>query len=398
MVYIERKYSIHPFRDDICLEKYGGNFCCGGPANLPNPGLRISGVGCVSFPLQAAVVQAIKDVSSQAPFGKGPETIVDTAIRNSLQVEPAKVAMTNPSWDAALKELVVATAEQLGTSADYVDAELYKLLLYEPGGHFKPHADTEKVPGMFATLVVQLPSVFTGGTFVVRHHGIQRSFVADVSDPAAAFECRYVAHYADCVHEILPITAGCRLAAVYSLRWLGDGAPPDPPPVRDAQRLAARLVDLDGCLGYILEHRYTAVSLARLGVRALKGRDRPVADVLLSAGALIPPARKAAPGEGGLVIHLARAERRVHDLCNGSDHGPGPRLTCAADDVFRADGSPAAGAARGLLGRFRFYEDVVNRVGLGRGLRRVAPEVHAPVDPRGGRDPRGERAQRGVVG
>jgi hypothetical protein len=242
-----------------------------------------------------------------------------------------------------------------------VDAELYKLLLYETGGHFKPHTDTEKVPGMFATLVVQLPSVFTGGAFVVRHHEAQRSFVADESDPAAAFECRYVAHYADCTHEILPITAGSRLAAVYSLCWRGDGAPPTPPPADDARRLAARLTGLDECVGYILEHRYTAVSLARLGVRALKGRDRAVADALLAAGSLMPPAAQSGDG-GGLIIHLARAERLVDDQFDGCDFGPGPRLLCTADDVFRADGSPADGTALGLLGRFRFYEDVVNRV------------------------------------
>ena len=87
-----------------------------------------------------------------------------------------------------------------------------------------------------------------------------------------------------------------------------------------------------------------------------------MADGLLAAGALIPPSQQAAAGEGGLVIHLARAERLVDDQFDGNDHGPGPQLTCAADDVFRQDGSPAAGAVLALLGRFRFYEDVVNRV------------------------------------
>ena len=367
--YIEGKYDIHPFYNDICLTKYAGNFCCGGRAYLPNPKLRIVGVGRVSLPLRSDVVKAIKNISSQAPYGRGSETIIDKSIRNSLQIEPDKVAITNPSWKVALRELVAAVAKQLGTSADHVDAELYKLLFYEVGGHFKPHTDTEKVPGMFATLIVQLPSYFSGGDFVVRHHGVQHSFVADVG---SFYKYHYVAHYADCTHEILPITKGSRLAAVYSLRWLGDGAPPAPPPgddvppaapsSNDAQRLAARLAGLEGCLGYILEHRYTAVSLARFGVRALKGRDRAVADGLLAAGALIQPAAQAAAGrDGGLVIHLARAERRVNDLSEGCDFGPGPRLTCAADDVFRSDGSATDGAALGLLGRFRFYDDVVNR-------------------------------------
>lgn len=38
-----------------------------------------------------------------------------------------------------------------------VEARLYKLLLYQQGGHFSAHQDTEKERGMIGTLVVQLP-------------------------------------------------------------------------------------------------------------------------------------------------------------------------------------------------------------------------------------------------
>jgi hypothetical protein len=44
---------------------------------------------------------------------------------------------------------------------------LYKLLLYEEGAHFKPHRDSEKAPGMFATLAICLPSQFEGGDLVL---------------------------------------------------------------------------------------------------------------------------------------------------------------------------------------------------------------------------------------
>ena len=45
-----------------------------------------------------------------------------------------------------------------------VSAELYKLLVYEKGGFFLSHRDTEKAPGMFATLVISLPSSHEGLT------------------------------------------------------------------------------------------------------------------------------------------------------------------------------------------------------------------------------------------
>ena len=32
------------------------------------------------------------------------------------------------------------------------------MLLYQQGDHFVPHRDTEKAPGMFATMTVLLPS------------------------------------------------------------------------------------------------------------------------------------------------------------------------------------------------------------------------------------------------
>ena len=52
-----------------------------------------------------------------------------------------------------------------------VEARLYKMVLYEDGGFFKAHKDTEKEPGMFATLVVQLPAKHDEGKLVVRHRG-----------------------------------------------------------------------------------------------------------------------------------------------------------------------------------------------------------------------------------
>jgi len=91
------------------------------------------------------------------------------------QVDASRVSSAS-SWDATLKHLVsdVSKALTLTDNAGVnVDARLYKLLLYEQGGHFKPHQDTEKERGMIGTLVVQLPveGGHTGGCLTVRHMG-----------------------------------------------------------------------------------------------------------------------------------------------------------------------------------------------------------------------------------
>lgn len=94
----------------------------------------------------------------------------------------------------------------LGVNANLACPELYKLLLYEEGGFFKKHRDTEKSAGIFATLVVQLPSIFEGGSFIVSDGGKSQTF--EMATDTAPYSCQYVAHYADCEHEIQPVKSG----------------------------------------------------------------------------------------------------------------------------------------------------------------------------------------------
>lgn len=82
------------------------------------------------------------------------------------------------SWQPLLQSAVTAVARALDlndSAACSIEARLYKLLLYEQGGHFAAHQDTEKERGMIGTLVVQLPCVegHTGGSLTVRHKGLQ---------------------------------------------------------------------------------------------------------------------------------------------------------------------------------------------------------------------------------
>ena len=57
----------------------------------------------------------------------------------------------------------------MGVQEEVIKAELYKLLVYDPGAFFLRHRDTEKSPGMFGTLVIVLPSEHAGGELVVSH-------------------------------------------------------------------------------------------------------------------------------------------------------------------------------------------------------------------------------------
>ena len=169
-----------------------------------------------------------------------------------------------------------------------VAAELYKLLVCDEGSFFVSHRDTEKTDGMFATLVVVLPSDYTGGELLVRHQGREVRFDLRCSDPAQA---AFAAFYADCVHEVLPVTSGCRLTLIYTLSRQEPGERPRPPSyANEGDQLTAllrhwaededRAADRPDKLIFPLEHAY---SQAGLSFDALKGADAARAATLLAA-------------------------------------------------------------------------------------------------------------------
>jgi hypothetical protein len=189
-----------------------------------------------------------------------------------------------------------------------VTAALYKLLIYDKGSFFVSHRDTEKVPGMFATLVLTLPSQSEGGELVVRHKDRQVRLELKCDEPS---EIAFAAFYADCIHEVLPVTAGCRATLVFNLVRQGKGAVPKPPAYEaEAAKVAALLGtwaaaknggtdsksgrqdgEIDAALNntgpekivWPLEHAYTPAELA---FDKLKGADAAVAKLLAIAAPL----------------------------------------------------------------------------------------------------------------
>ena len=125
--------------------------------DAPLPGLSVKGVGPIGLPLINAQAKQIIEKSTQAPFGRGAETVVDTSVRLCRQVEAADVELGG-NWDAVIQNQAQRYCTTLGAQKEgeeMVEARLYKMVLYEEGGFFKAHKDTEKEPGMFGSLVVQ---------------------------------------------------------------------------------------------------------------------------------------------------------------------------------------------------------------------------------------------------
>jgi hypothetical protein len=88
------------------------------------------------------------------------------------------------------------------TDGSRLTAKLHNMLVYEPGQFFAAHRDSEKTDDMIGTLVVILPSDSTGGAIEVEHDDERVTFRGD------GRKLTFIAFYADCHHQVRPVTAG----------------------------------------------------------------------------------------------------------------------------------------------------------------------------------------------
>ncbi len=260
-----------------------GDFFTSGTTEMLAPSLHVDGVGPVALPLLPVQAEQLIAVAELAPYGRGPETLVDPTVRRTWQIAPDRVRIEGRHWQRTLDAIVARVAEGLGVD-EPIGAEFYKLLIYDRGSFFVGHRDTEKAPGMFATLVIVLPSLSSGGALVVRHDGREVRLDLRCDDPS---EAAFAAFYADCVHEVLPVTDGCRLTLVYNLLRRAGGRALQPPSYTGEQARVEALLRSwpqgePEKVVYPLEHAYTPAELA---FATLKGADAAVAGVLTPAAA-----------------------------------------------------------------------------------------------------------------
>lgn len=303
-----------------------GAFAVGRQISSADLSIEVKGVGPISLPMSSAQARALCSVAQPARHGFKDRTLLDRTVRDTWEVARSRIKIDQRRWKPVLAAELERFKAELGLAADCtLRAELHNLLVYSRGQFFVSHQDTEKVDGMIGTLVVTLPSKFSGGELVVQHHDEQLVF------RGATRKLTLTAFYADCRHEVRPIEAGFRVVLTYNLvlsrpkprrgkatqpplderlldelqREVGEffrtpvtprwhGAPPGLPPDR---------------LVYLLDHQYSQKGLAW---NQLKNGD------VIRVGAL----RKVADA---LDCDVALALADVHEtwLCEDEDYGRG---------------------------------------------------------------------------
>lgn len=291
MKFIDVEYN----RDLKALEtlllqvKRPGDFYAAGAAEIPMPRVEVEGAGMLSFPIPGPQIEAMVRHATQAPYGRGEQTIVDTSVRNVWQISPRALKIGGKSWPANFQIILSHVTTGLGCPSAGVSAELYKLLVYERDGFFLSHRDTEKTPGMFGTLVVTLPSDHRGGALRIRHG--DREVVVE-SNPTEPSEVAYAAFYADCEHEVLPVLEGNRVCLIYNLiqeqaksKQRALKAPDYGSSIVKAAALLEKYWSSPSAppkIVWLLEHHY---SPAGLSFQSLMGADAARARVLLQVAA-----------------------------------------------------------------------------------------------------------------
>ena len=206
----ELEYSyVDAISNDILLLGRPGTFACGGVLEKAELQLHIKGYGNIQLPLSYKQGQDLKNKCTLSPFDRGSKT--------AWQIEAKEITLDHKFNDLINKEIADFIPALMGesfTEGQHVESKLYKLVYYEKQNQFLTHYITEKAPGIFATLVVQLPADHMGGALVVCHKGKQKKFNFENNSIRNYF---YTAFFADCDHELKKVTTGHQLVLVYNL-------------------------------------------------------------------------------------------------------------------------------------------------------------------------------------
>lgn len=301
-----------------------GSFCTRATASPEHLDLEVKGVGPVTWPVSAETARKLRDVARPAKYGWRAKTFVDPQVRNTWAIARSRIKIDKRKWKKTMAPQLELIRDQLGLpDGGELEARLYKMLLYEAGQFFVPHQDSERSDDMVGTLIVALPSAYSGGSTHIEHRG-QKVMYRPLKSRAE--QLTFVAFYADCHHEVRPIKEGYRIVLVYDLiskqPALGSASSLDeesldklalnldtyfttPVPARYSRQRAAP----PDKLVYLLDHEYTRKSL---GWNRLKNGDRSRALALRDAAHRLD-----------CKIFLAQAD--VHEIwsCEGDDYYDG---------------------------------------------------------------------------
>ncbi|KAJ6579609.1 hypothetical protein DFH09DRAFT_1445941 [Mycena vulgaris] len=162
-------------------------------------------------------LDTVSAACQRATFGLNGEDVLDETYRRAGQMSAKDFSI---GFNLEKSGILDSVHEQLLAEFDDkgLDAELYKLNIYDKGSFFKAHKDTPRGENMFGSLVIVFPTFHVGGALLLRHNNKEQVFdSARILAPFDASKLAYVAFYGDVEHEVAPVESGHRVTLTYNL-------------------------------------------------------------------------------------------------------------------------------------------------------------------------------------
>ena len=165
-------------------------------------------------------VDLILQESTVSSFGKGETTVLDPTYRNGKEIPARNMDISKHDYFCRTSEDEISAAMFIGKT---VTLKLYKLAVYEEGGHFDWHMDSTHSDQHHATLLLALNTLWEGGDLKLRRNGVET--VVDMHPKAAVgdedINLQAVAFYTDTEHKVEPVTKGIRIVLQYDVEVIG---------------------------------------------------------------------------------------------------------------------------------------------------------------------------------
>ena len=161
-------------------------------------------------------VDVILEKSTPSSFGKGSETVLDPSYRSGREIYAKDIGMKGHGIER----------EALNRIRDFMfpgrklDLKLYKLAVYETGGHFDWHMDSTHSDKHHGTLLLALNTSWEGGDLVLRRNGIETPMDLRPQEPgyfSGWTSLQAAAFFTDTEHRVEPVKSGIRIVLQYDI-------------------------------------------------------------------------------------------------------------------------------------------------------------------------------------
>jgi hypothetical protein len=159
-------------------------------------------------------VDLIVQKSAPSAFGRGSKTVLDPSYRSGREITAANLAFKTDNFVAGLRKDVKNTM----FPRRQIELKLYKLAVYETGGHFDWHKDSTHSDMHHGTLLVALNTTWEGGDLLVRRNGVEtRVDLQPRPRPGDNPNLQAVCFFTDTEHRVDPVKDGVRIVLQYDV-------------------------------------------------------------------------------------------------------------------------------------------------------------------------------------